>query len=76
MKEKMLEILHGVRPDLDFEAQTSMVDGKVLDSFDLITIVAEFNENFDIEIDIEDLEPANFNTFAAMMECVQKYMEM
>lgn len=72
MTEDILEILKGVRPDLDFMAQERMIDDDVLDSFDIITIVGEFNEEFDIEIDVEDLEPENFNTVAAMQELIER----
>jgi acyl carrier protein len=70
--DKVLEILKGVRPDVDFEHETKLIDDEVLDSFDIITIVSEFNEEFDIDIDIEDLEPENFNTMAAMWELIEE----
>ncbi len=73
--EEMMQILKGVRPDVDFENEKLLIDNKVLDSFDIITIVSEFNENFDIEIDVEDLEPYNFNTIEAMWELITKLQE-
>ena len=70
--EEILEILQEVRPDVDFLAEEHLIDDDILDSFDIITIVGEFNEEFDIEIDVEDLEPENFNTVAAMQELIEK----
>ena len=70
--EEILEILQEVRPDVDFLAEERLIDDDILDSFDIITIVGEFNEEFDIEIDVEDLEPENFNTVAAMKELIDK----
>ena len=70
--DTVLEILKGVRPDVDFENETQLIDGDVLDSFDIITIVSEFNEEFDIDIDIEDLEPENFNSYKAMWELIEE----
>ena len=49
-----------------------MVDGDVLDSFDIIAIVNELNEAFEIEIDVDDLEPENFNTIEAIYELICK----
>ena len=72
MMEKILEILKGVRPDVDFENETKLIDDSILDSFDIITIVGEFNDAFDVEIDVEDLEPVNFNTVAAMEELITR----
>ena len=73
--DKILEILKGIRPDVDFVNEKKLIDGNVLDSFDIISIVGEFNEAFDIEIDVEDLEPDNFNTVEAMQELITKLQE-
>ena len=73
--DKILEILKGIRPDVDFVNEKKLIDGKVLDSFDIISIVGEFNEAFDIEIDVEDLEPDNFNTVEAMQELITRLQE-
>ena len=68
--EKVLEILKGIRPDIDFEKETKLIDDKILDSFDIISIVSEFNDQFNIAIDVEDLEPDNFNTVSAMLKLI------
>ena len=73
--DKILEILKGIRPDVDFVNEKKLIDGNVLDSIDIISIVGEFNEAFDIEIDVEDLEPDNFNTVEAMQELITKLQE-
>ena len=70
--EKILEILKEIRPDVDFENEKLLIDDHILDSFDIISIVGAFNDEFDIEIDVEDLEPANFNTIEAMQELIEK----
>ena len=70
--DKMLGILKGIRPDVDFENEKELIDASVLDSFDIIAIVSEFDEAFDIDIDAADLEPENFNTIEAMWELIQE----
>ena len=70
--DKMMEILKGVRSDVDFENETALIDDGILDSFDIISIVSEFNEAFDIEINVDELEPYNFNTVSAMYELIEK----
>ena len=35
-KETIIEILEEIRPDVDFENETSLVDGNVLESFDIV----------------------------------------
>lgn len=68
--EKLLKVLLEVRPDVDFKNEKKLIDDEVLDSFDIIAIVNGLNEIFEIEIDIDDLEPENFNTVEAMFELV------
>ena len=70
--EKLLKILGEIRPDVDFKNAKKLIDDRILDSFDIITIVNELNEAYDIDIEIEDLEPENFNTCAAMLELIEK----
>ena len=72
MREELLALLEDVRPDVDFENEKLLIDGGVLDSFDIISIVQEMNEAFDIDIDVEMLEPYNFNTIEAMLELIEK----
>lgn len=73
--EEMLKILEDIRPDVDFKAEKKLIDAGVLDSFDIIAIVSEFNEAFDIQIDAADLEPENFNTIEAMWDLIQEMQE-
>lgn len=70
--DELKRILEEVRPDLDFENEKMLIDGGILDSFDIITIVGELNEAFGIEINVADLLPENFNSMDAMWELIQK----
>ena len=72
--EKLMEILTGIRPDLDFVNQQKLVDDKLLDSFEIVSIIAEINENFNISINESDLQPENFNSVYAMWKLVEQYL--
>ena len=71
--EQLLTILKGIRNDVDFEKEESLIDGNVLDSFDIVTIVNGMEEAFGIEIKASDIIPENFNSVSAMKELVEKY---
>ena len=73
--EELLNILTGIRSDVDFQHEKKLIDDGILDSFDIISIVGELNDHYDIEIDVEDLEPDNFNTVEAMLELITKLKE-
>ena len=36
MEERILEVVKSIRPDVDFERETALIDDEVLDSFDVI----------------------------------------
>jgi acyl carrier protein len=75
MNEKILEILSDVRPDLDFENETSLVSDGSLDSFDIVTIISELNDAFNIHIRVHDLIPENFNSLEAIQNLVVKLQQ-
>lgn len=70
--DELLKILSGICPKVDFVNEKKLIDDGILDSFDIISIVNELNEHYDIEIDVDDLEPDNFNTVEAMLELIEK----
>ena len=71
MKEKVLALLQDVCPGVDFENEKALIDDEVLESLDIITIVSELMAEFDIELDVEDLLPENFNDLDAITELVE-----
>lgn len=75
MEEKLMEILNDLRPDVEFETETKLIDDGILDSFDIVSLVSELNSEFDIEINVMDLEPVNFNSVNAMLELIVKLQE-
>lgn len=76
MKEKVMKILEDVRADIDFNNQEQMlIDDDILDSFDIISIVGEFNEAFGVDISVDELLPENFNTPDAMVELITKLQQ-
>ena len=70
--ETILKILQGIRPDIDFKNATRLFDDHVLDSFDIIQVVNQLNEAYDIEIDVGDLVAENFNSVEGMLELVER----
>ncbi len=69
--EDLMEILRDLRPDVDFENETALIDDGILGSFDITALVNEIMDAFDIEISMADLEPENFNSAQAIWEFIQ-----
>jgi len=73
--EKLLELLKGIRPDVDFENETALIDDGILDSFDVVSIISEIDDNFGVQIRINELDPENFNSTEAIWELIKKLKE-
>ncbi len=73
--EQLLEILNELHPDVDFETANDLIDSKILDSFDIVTLVAEIDSEFDVAIPAEELVPENFNSAEALYELIMKLSE-
>ncbi|WP_300565487.1 phosphopantetheine-binding protein [uncultured Acetatifactor sp.] len=73
--EELMEILNDLHPDVDFETEERLVDDKILDSFDIVSLIAEINEAYDIAITAKDILPENFNSAKALYALIQKLEE-
>ena len=70
--EQLLELLKGIRPDVDFENETALIDDGILDSFDVVSIISELDDQFDVQIRITELDPENFNSVEAIWKLVKE----
>lgn len=70
--EELIEILENLHPEVDFETCDTLIADKILDSFDIITIISEINAEFDVVIPAEEIIPANFNSAQALYELITK----
>lgn len=72
MRGQLLQILENAHPGVDYENQTSLIDGGILDSFDIIMVVTDIKDAFDVDITVEDLQPENFNSVDAMLALIER----
>ena len=70
--EELLRIMSEVRPDIDFETEKHLIDNEILDSLDIVAIVTDVNDEFDVQINVNDLLPENFNSAEALYELITK----
>ena len=73
--EKIIEILKTIRSDVDFATADKLIDDGILDSFDIVAVVAELCEAFDITITVDDMEPENFNSASAILALVERLID-
>lgn len=73
--DELMEILENLRPDVDFENETALIADGILDSFDIVALVGELNDAYDIEIKPNYLVPENFNSAKAILALVNRLQE-
>lgn len=72
MREKLINILTELKPEIQFETETELVDGGLIDSFDVVMLTGDIMDTFGIELEPEDVVPENFNSVDAMIKLIEK----
>ena len=73
--EKLLEILEELNPDVDYETTEDLIDGRYLDSLTILSLIAQIEEEFDVEIPTVEIIPANFNSAQKIWNLIEKLRE-
>ena len=68
---KLMEILTEICPGVDFENEKALIDDGLIDSLDIVAVVTELMEAFDVELGVDDLTPENFNSVEAIEELIE-----
>ena len=72
MKDKILTFLTEIRPEFDFSESTNFIEEGMLDSFDIVSLVASLDEEFGISIDGTEILPENFSSVEGIIQLLNK----
>ncbi|HIU35645.1 MAG TPA: acyl carrier protein [Candidatus Fimenecus excrementigallinarum] len=70
--EELLQILTDLHDDVDFETEEHLIDNGILDSMDIITLITEISDAYDVTITAKDIVPANFNSAKALYALIER----
>lgn len=73
--EDLLEILRDLHPEVDFEVEENLIDDGILDSLDIVNLISEISEVYDVTITAKDIIPDNFNSAKALYALIQELEE-
>ena len=73
--DEIIEILSDVVPDVDFENCTTLIDDSILESLDIVSIIAELSDAYDITIPAREIVAENFNSAATMLDMVNRLLD-
>lgn len=74
MREKILEILQDIRPELDFTESNNFIEDGYLDSFDMVALVSALDKEYGVSILGEDIIPENFVNIESIINTIKKYL--
>ncbi len=63
---ELIAILQELHDDVDFATETGLIENGILNSLDIVSIIAEVNERFDVQIPAEEIMPENFDSAEAL----------
>lgn len=75
IRDTILNILKSMHADIDFETETSLVGDKILDSFDLVSLVSELSDAFDVKIAAKDFIQENFDSLDRLTNLIERLLE-
>ena len=64
--------MESIRPDVDFVNEKKLIEGGFLDSFDVVSIISELNDEYNIRIGVTDLGPENFDSVERIMKMIKR----
>lgn len=70
--EKLIRILQGIEPDVDYETCRNLIDGHVLDSFSILELIAQLEETFLFRISPGEITAENFNSVQAIWNMIER----
>lgn len=71
----LLDVLKEIKPEVDFENEKSLISDGILDSFDIVTLVSEINDKFDIDFPVTEVIPENFENIDSLYKTIKKIQE-
>ena len=75
IRQGVLAVLQELHEDIGYEGEEALVDDRILDSFDLVTLVTELGEEFDVEITAKDFIPENFNSIDRLTRLILRLLD-
>ena len=70
MRDEIIEILEDIKSGVDFDSATDIISSGILTSLNIITLVRELNDEFDVQIGADKLLPENFESVDAIEKLI------
>ena len=72
IESKINEILMEQDDSINYEEEKHLIDDRILDSFAIISLILDLEEEFDVRINAVEMMPENFNSIKAMAAMIRR----
>lgn len=73
--DEILEILNDIDDSIDYKTEKHLIDDHLLTSFNIISLVSELEDHYDISIEAADMTNDNFNSAENILAMVERLSE-
>lgn len=75
LTQQIMDLISEMKPNARFDENTELITDGILDSLDIVSLVATMADEFDVEITAIDVIPENMNTAARMAALIERLQD-
>ena len=75
MEQEILHILQEINPYMEIETDTKLLEEEILDSMEILLLISELEDKYQIQIPLESLQLEDFQDILSFTKFVKKQIE-
>ena len=75
MEQEILHILQEINPYMEIETDTKLLEEEILDSMEILLLISELEDKYQIQIPLESLQLEDFQDILSITNFVKKQIE-
>lgn len=68
--DAVIAMLSDINDEVDFSTEDKLVDNRILDSFDILSVISAIDDEFDVSVPAKEIVPENFNSAQDIYEMI------
>lgn len=73
--DAVIAMLSDINDEVDFSTEDKLVDNRILDSFDILSVISAIDDEFDVSVPAKEIVPENFNSAQDIYEMIVRLVD-